>query len=506
MAKKGRGDGYRAVGDAIDNAVRVRDVQRKTKARAEAEPPAEPPVLDPNEPTASAAEFIARRYTVDGHRTLHFHDCMFYAWNGICYPEADPQKVRADAYAFLDGAMRWDAKAERLVKFKPKQTKVNDFMDALRATTILDKHKDRPPVWLQYTPDHSLPADEILAVSNGLLHLPSLELRPPAPEFFTLNALEFAYRPRAAAPKGWLAFLRDLWPEDQQAIDTLQEVFGYCLTGDTQQQKIVLIVGPKRSGKGTIGRILTALVGADNVCNPTLASLGNNFGLEPLIGKMVALIGDARLGGRADQSAIAERLLSISGEDGITVDRKHRPAWTGRLSTRFIVSTNELPRVNDASGALASRFLIMCLTKSFYGHEDHGLYARLHNELPGILNWAIEGWRRLNKRGHFVQPNSSRQAMEDLEALGSPVSAFIRDRCDVDPGKEADIKVLYDAWRAWCEDQGRDYKGNVQNFGREMKAALPMLVQRQRPPSQRRHRYYEGIGLRPGVSRTDDLI
>ncbi|MCZ6737546.1 MAG: hypothetical protein O7B77_06175, partial [Actinobacteria bacterium] len=49
--------------------------------------------------------------------------------------------------------------------------------------------------------------------------------------------------------------------------------FGYALTQDTRQQKLFLIVGPKRSGKGTIARVLTAMVGADNVCNPTLASL-----------------------------------------------------------------------------------------------------------------------------------------------------------------------------------------------------------------------------------------
>src|SRR5215472_9160659 len=98
------------------------------------------------------------------------------------------------------------------------------------------------------------------------------------------------------------------------------------------------MVGPKRSGKGTIA-------GPDNTVAPTLAGLGTNFGLAPLIGKRVAIISDARLGGRADQAAIGQRLLSITGEDTITIDRKFLPAWTGRLQVRFLILSNELPRL-----------------------------------------------------------------------------------------------------------------------------------------------------------------
>src|SRR6516165_7424462 len=108
-------------------------------------------------------------------------------------------------------------------------------------------------------------------------------------------------------------------------------------------------------------------------------------GLAPLISKRVAIISDARLAGRTDQHAIAERLLSISGEDTITVDRKFREARTGRLQTRFVILSNELPRLADASGALAGRFIVLVLVNSFYGREDLGLFDRLIAELPGIL-------------------------------------------------------------------------------------------------------------------------
>ena len=123
---------------------------------------------------------------------------------------------------------------------------------------------------------------------------------------------------------------------------------------------------------------------------PDIMGLATNFGIAPLIGKSLAIIGDARLSSRADQAAITERLLSISGEDNLTIDRKFLPAWTGRLGVRFLIMTNELPRLADASGALASRFIVLMMQNSFYGREDRGLKNRLLIELPGILNWALQ--------------------------------------------------------------------------------------------------------------------
>src|SRR5262249_3372811 len=251
--------------------------------------------------------------------------------------------------------------------------------------------------------------------------------------FFAHNALDFALDLNAARPAGWLDFLGQLWPDDRPSIDTLQEFFGYLLTTDTRQQKALLLVGPKRSGKGTILRVLRGVVGPENVAGPPLGSLGTNFGLWPLLGKPVAIISDARLSGRTDTAVVTERILSITGEDALTIDRKNLQPVTLKLPTRFVICTNELPRLGDASGALASRFIMLRLKRSWYGKEDHTLSGRLLTELPGILLWAVEGWRRLRERGRFVQPESAAQAIQDLEDLSSPVTAFVRERCRVGP-------------------------------------------------------------------------
>jgi putative DNA primase/helicase len=230
--------------------------------------------------------------------------------------------------------------------------------------------------------------------------------------------------------------------------------------------------------------------------------MGTNFGLAPLIDKPLAIIADARLSGRADQQFIAERLLSISGEDCLTIDRKYLPSWTGRLPTRILILTNELPRLTDASGALASRFVTLVMEKSFYGQEDLGLASRLLAELPSILNWTLEGRDRLSRRGFFVQPKSSIEVAQELENLGSPITAFIRDCCEIGEGKTVEIDALFSKWGAWCMKCGRDRYGTVQTFGRDLRAAVPALRVSQPRDGDGRKRCYEGIGLKPEGGKT----
>ncbi len=275
-----------------------------------------------------------------------------------------------------------------------------------------------------------------------------------------------------------------------------RQYFGYALSADTSQQKILAIVGPRRSGKGTTARVLTRLLGKDHIAAPTLASMATNFGLEALIGKQLAIVSDVRLGNRTDQAAITERLLSISGEDSLTIDRKYKPAWTGRLSVRFLLLTNELPRLADASGALVGRLLMLLLTRSFFGREDPGLTQKLLTNMEGILNWAHAGYLSLRERGHFVQPGSSEEAITQMEHLGSPVRAFAHEQCEVGPAFEVPRDKFYGEYKIWCDGAGIKPAGK-EMVGRDLRAVVPTLRdERPRNEDGKRVRKYIGIRLK----------
>jgi putative DNA primase/helicase len=231
------------------------------------------------------------------------------------------------------------------------------------------------------------------------------------------------------------------------------------------------------------------------MCSPTLASFGAPFGKQGLIGKMLAIISDARIGGRVDTASVAEALLAISGQDNQTVPRKFLPDWNGMLPVRFLLLANELPCIGDVSGALASRFVILVLKKSFFGKEDLGLSDRLMTELPGILNWALEGRDRLYARGWFVQPQSAQELVAELVDLSSPEGAMLRECTEMKPGAYVEQSLLFEAWKAWCALNGRDNPGTTQTFARNVRAVLPWIVARKHGPRGSQVLCWEGLRL-----------
>jgi putative DNA primase/helicase len=446
--------------------------------------------LDPRDPMRSARELVAKKFVTDGRRILHRHRAAFWSWTKSHYMLADDEVIESIIWEFLEGANQQVKvnKEWQTVPFKPNRARVGDVLAALGAVCQLDTAIE-PPSWLSPS---TLPANEFLACGNGLLHLPTGILHPPSSSYFNLSASEVIFDLMAPEPTQWLAFLKQLFDDDQEQIDLLQDEFGYWISPDTSQQKISLVIGPKRSGKGTIGRILSRLVGS--VAGPTMSSLAETFGLEPLITKSLAIVSDARIGARTDKSAITERLLSISGEDTMTVHRKFKSAWHGRMTTRFMILTNELPSLTDGSGALAGRFVVSILTKSFFGKEDPALTNKLATELSGILNWSIEGYRRLRDRGYFVQPKSSVNALDEIETLAAPVKAFIRDLCETGPGLSVEVDILWGAYKDWCDWEGRRDAGTKTWFGRNLRTALPGLTVIY--PGERGHQLPTYVGIK----------
>lgn len=288
-----------------------------------------------------------------------------------------------------------------------------------------------------------------------------------------MRNLDFDYDEAAPEPAEFIKFLYQLWPDDDELINTLQQIFGLLLTSDTSFQKAFMLIGPRRSGKGTIGRVLGKLLGKGSICALKLKDLGTDFGRWPLIGKLLAIVSDARLKGRIDKSAIAEELLSITGEDYRTINRKHIAPWIGQLLSRFLIISNELPQIEDMSGALASRFIVLILKISFYGHEDRDITNRLYTEMPGILNWAIEGWDKLQKAGKFTQPSASAAAIQRLEDLGSPIKAFVRDQCEMGANYSVEKNKLYSAWLQWCDERGHRFTTTDHVFGRDLYVCFP---------------------------------
>lgn len=451
-------------------------------------------VLSPKRTIPTAEAYVREFHSHPDGRTIHYYAGQLLDWRDNRYVQVEDYEVKKRLQNWLHGALRYVRNRGKeqleLIDFESNPNTVNAALESLRGHVHLPDTAASPS-WIG-RPPNDVDVKDVLPCRSTLLHLPTMERLSPTPSFFTLNALDIDPDTSAPVPKNWFQFLHQLFDGDCESHDLLQEWFGYCLTADTSLQKILLMVGPKRSGKGTIARVLRRLVGEGNVSGPTTSSLAGPFGLQPLIGKSLAIVSDARFHGD-NIPTVVERLLCISGEDALTIDRKHMPSLTTKLNTRFMFMTNEIPRLTDSSGALAGRFMILRFNHSFYGKEDSSLTDRLLAELPGILNWAIEGRQRLGERGHFVMPSSVEDVVQDIEDLSSPVAAFVRDQCQVGPGYRVSVSSIYDAWGRWCDEEGRQIVSTKQTFGRDLSAAVSGIATR-RGTDQKR--FYEGITLK----------
>ncbi len=449
------------------------------------------------EPVRLAESFRRYLYEQAEEPTLVRWARAWWRYEGTRYVEHDDESLDRDIIKFLDVVVAPRKDKETGATHYERITSRNKTINEVRKAClhVFPLVGQGAPQWTSAIDGDADPTD-LAPCANGILDLRTLELLPRTPRLFSTTAIASPWTADVPPPTAWLAFLRSLWGDDAETILALQQMFGYLLTPDTSQQKMFALIGPPRSGKSTIARVLKALLGDDAVVNPTLASLEEPFGLAPLVGRTVAIIGDARLGGREDQAKVVERLLSISGEDPLSINRKNRDAINVRLRTRVLLLSNELPRLYDTSGALASRFLLLCLSKSFLGSEDVTLERRLLEEMPGIFRWAVEGRTDLHERGRFVAPLASEAAIEQLHALSSPLTVFLDECCTLAPERQVEIDALFARYLEWCKANGRDRPGSKQSFGRDLNTLQPGIQQtRPRLPDGRRVRMYLGVGL-----------
>jgi putative DNA primase/helicase len=443
------------------------------------------PLLSPGDPCHSAQEFVKRTTT----RLVYWRG-DFYQWEATHYEKADDQDIRRTIYRFLNDAMTEKG------AFKANKKKVDEVIDALKAEVLLSARVE---------PDSGL---DIITFKNGLLLLADNRLVEHNPARFSLGCLPYPYDPSLPEPTNWLAFLKSLWPDRSDNIELLQEIFGYYISGRTDLQKIFLLLGPPRSGKGTIREMLTNLLGKNRVVGIMGDRFGKDFGMSGLIDKTALIIPDMRENKRGnDLSTLTERLLNISGEDPITIARKYKDDWQGKLNTRIMIMSNEEPRLPDATGTIATRFIPLKMTISFLGREDRTLRDNLTPETAQVMNWALAGLRRLNERGYFVIPEDSEEIIQHVREAANPLQEFVDDFLIQDPSATTFKSRVFDAYKGWCMTE--NYKGmNSNHFARELRSLIPGLKdERPRVNGQPGPRMWGGIRLRdPGqvLSPFDD--
>jgi putative DNA primase/helicase len=295
------------------------------------------------------------------------------------------------------------------------------------------------------------PHQQFINCRNGLLDWQTGRLRRHSPDVLSTNQTPVEWNPTATAPT-FARFLSEVVPED--AIAFVEEVMGYALYAGNPFRKAVLLVGPGGNGKSVLLRVLSALLGKENVSSVALQTLGEDrFAAADLFGKLANICGDL------DARAIyrTDLFKQITGGDPIRAQYKFRDAFTFVSYALPLFSANEVPYTKDQTDGWFDRWIVIPMLKRFEGtgNEDPDLSDKLAAEVEGVLVCAVTGLRRLMARGRFVFPPSVEAARSYYRQTVDTVRAFVAEECHLDPEEWVDRAEFYQAYRKWCTDENR---------------------------------------------------
>ncbi|OOG47027.1 phage/plasmid primase, P4 family [Rhodanobacter sp. C01] len=402
-------------------------------------------------PFGAATIVLVRYFTMDGVRLLVYYREDWYQYKRKRWVLVSKKDVESILYKRLLLCRQVDAEGE-VHDFVTSQHNVNTIYYQIENNETIPSDLTVPCV---REPDGSwreVDAQGQMVCLGEIVDMLTGKSKPTL-HTFVPNGADWRYDKNAPEPKRWIAFLEELFGDKADEIALLQEWFGYVLSGDRWAQKALMLIGPKRAGKGTIGEVLRRLLGKSMVSSPAINAIGERFGLQDSINKRLLLVSDARLSSKKDTMAVVENLLRIVGNDPVMVDRKGKEPITDQLGVRVMMLSNEMPQLADSSDAVSSRFLILKLSRSFFDHEEHDLLDKLIDELPGIALWAMEGYQRLRGWGRFDEPESSKQARQDWYETGTPLAEFVADYCVLEPDKKVAPTYFTEKYNVWRQQR-----------------------------------------------------
>jgi putative DNA primase/helicase len=348
--------------------------------------------------------------------------------------------------------------------FNPKSRDVSEIVGALERQNHVAPGSIAPPFFLPGDLDYSaIDPRNVISCRNGLLDIGDRTLYNPSSQFFTRTALPIDYD-ASAWPDRWLTFLDEVLQGDAELIRLMQQMFGYLITSDTKHQRVFYFRGLPGSGKGTTMRVLDALIGARNICNPSIADLAERSTLNDMSACTLAKITDLNADDRQKLSEACSVMLRISGEDPVHIFRKFKEGLDLVLPLRFLMAGIQFPNFGEHANSLARRLLVIPFNVTFEDRADTELSAKLIAELPGILNWSLDGLDDLRANG-FIVPTASKQGLADVLNSGDPIRSFVAEECELGLDYKASKDEIFQRYQLHC-----------QNIGTKMPLAKPKFV------------------------------
>jgi len=325
-------------------------------------------------------------------------------------------------------------------------------------------------------------------LQNGMLHVETREIHPHNKDHLSTIQIPVKYSEKAICPR-WIQFLDEIFEDDEERINLVQEFMGYVLVPETRYEKALLMVGEGANGKSTLLGTWEHMIGRGNFCSVTLGNLQNEFHRVRLHGKLLNIAAEVR----ATTLEQADYFKRIVTGDTIDAAHKHKPVFHFQPFARLVFAMNRMPRIRDTSHGFYRRLLIVPFNRVFTEEEqDRQLRQKLIEETDGIFQWALRGLDRLYDNDAFTEPQVVREALAAYQRANNPVVAFVEDCCILSSDASTSKNDLYGEYKQYCEDYG--FKpASLSTFFKELYGAYPNLTARRPRAGEGREQVVEGI-------------
>ncbi|MGU8174886.1 DNA primase family protein [Clostridium perfringens] len=332
----------------------------------------------------------------------------------------------------------------------------------------------------------------LVNVRNGLLDIRDMSFKEHTPSYLSTVQLNVEYNPQVDCPQ-FKKFLNEVL--DCKLIPLVQEIVGYLLTTNTASQKAFVFWGPARTGKSTLLWVVEyLLLGKKNVSNIPWQEIGDKFKTAELLGKLANVFSDLP-SKSIDDTGIFK---VVTGEDYLMAEKKNKNPFKFKPFARLVFSCNELPRnYVDRTEGFYRRLIIVPFSRQIEKSKiDKALKYKFQREKEGILNWALEGLKRLYENNFEFSENELTDGVKkEYKRENNNVISFVEECCELDGLFSCSRIELYEAYKEFCVEAGLKALSQIK-FNKELEGNFNITRSR-----SGKLRLWNGVRI-----KLDDLI
>jgi putative DNA primase/helicase len=310
--------------------------------------------------------------------------------------------------------------------------------------------------------------------SNGVYDVAEGVLKPHFKESGFKFTLPCEFTPSAEAPQ-FRQFMRNITLDRLELELVLQEFMGYILSGmEPIHAKALALLGTGSNGKSTFINVLRDLIGKDGYSSLSLKDMQNDQARYLLANKIVNFAEENSRDSFKDTELVKN---FVSGGE-IRAKQLYAQPFEFKNNSKLIINMNELPTNYDRTHGFFRRLLIVPFDARFDGKaDDKKMNKKLREEMSGIFNYAIEGYKRLVQQDGFTDSRIVAEALENYSIESSEVKSWLLDEVSYEPQARLTMQKqqIYNSYREYCEKTGTKWPLSMNEFFKQMRLAMESL-------------------------------